>query len=274
MKPPHSVALLERELSALAETNEDRIRLRRAIADVIVGQFLDGAVMRGGGALKLRYGLAMTRYTMDFDAARSISEDEFIARFEERLALGWFDFSGRLVKKAKPHPEGIAPQYVMQPFEVKLTYRGHPWCTVDLEVSYNEIGDADAADGVVPPKEVLELFRRLRFPEPGPIPLMRLEYQIAQKIHGATDSDYVRAQDLVDLQLMMRNGNPSLPEMAEICRRLFRNRNKQDWPPRLVLTAEWRLAYSALASSLPVQQDADAAATWLNDLILQIDQAK
>jgi hypothetical protein len=68
------------------------------MANVIVGQFLDGAVMRGGGSLKLRYGGAITRYTMDFDAARSVAESEFVERFTSRLAVGWNGFSGRLVK--------------------------------------------------------------------------------------------------------------------------------------------------------------------------------
>ena len=67
MKPPHNVAYLERMLRRLVDSNEDGVRLRTLMANVIVGQFLDGAVMRGGGALKLRYGNAVTRFTMDFD---------------------------------------------------------------------------------------------------------------------------------------------------------------------------------------------------------------
>ena len=71
MKPPHNVAFLERAIRNLVDSNGNGIRLRTMMANVIVGQFLDGAVMRGGGALKFRYGGATTRYTMDFDAARS-----------------------------------------------------------------------------------------------------------------------------------------------------------------------------------------------------------
>ena len=58
MKPPHNVAFLDRALRALSKTNEESVQLRRVMANVIVGLFMDGAVMRGGGSLKLRYGLA------------------------------------------------------------------------------------------------------------------------------------------------------------------------------------------------------------------------
>lgn len=71
MKPPQNVAFLDRALRALSKTNEESVQMRRVMANVIVGQFMEGAVMRGGGSLKLRYGLGTTRYTMDFDAMRS-----------------------------------------------------------------------------------------------------------------------------------------------------------------------------------------------------------
>ena len=60
MKPPHNVAFLERAIRKSVDTDENGVRLRTMMANVIVGQFLDGAVMRGGGSLKLRYGVATT----------------------------------------------------------------------------------------------------------------------------------------------------------------------------------------------------------------------
>ncbi len=47
MKPPHNVAFLERAIRKIADSNENGIRLRTLMSNVIVGQFLDGAVMRG-----------------------------------------------------------------------------------------------------------------------------------------------------------------------------------------------------------------------------------
>lgn len=271
MKPPQNVAFLDRALRALSKTNEEGVQLRRVMANVIVGQFLTGAVMRGGGSLKLRYGLGTTRYTMDFDAARSVTESEFVEMFNERLSLGWSEFTGRLVKGPKPKPSNVQPKYVMQPFEVKLAYRNHPWCTVDFELSYDEVGDADAFDVVALPEDVLEVFRKLNLPEPQPFPLMRIVHQIAQKLHGATDKDYVRPQDVIDLQLMMRREDVDLSEVKPICKRLFANRKKQPWPPALEVGQEWRDSYAALASPLTVLSSADEAIKWTNDLIRQID---
>ena len=104
MKPPHNVIYLERALRAMAQTDDSLIRLRRTLANVIAGQFLDGAVMRGGGSLKLRYGEQATRYTLDFDASRKIGEEAFIERYNASLSVGWSLFSGRLVRAPKPRP--------------------------------------------------------------------------------------------------------------------------------------------------------------------------
>ena len=54
MKTPQNVSFLERGIRSLVDSNDKSYRLRVLMADVVVGQFLEGAVMRGGGALKLR----------------------------------------------------------------------------------------------------------------------------------------------------------------------------------------------------------------------------
>ena len=274
MKPPHNVSYLEKALRALAGTDELLVHLRRVLANVIAGQFLDGAVMRGGGSLKLRYGDRATRYTMDFDASRKVAEDAFVERYNERLSKGWSFFSGRLVRNPKPSPRDIPGEYVMQPFEVKLTYKNHAWCTVDLEVSYDEVGDADECDLVTLPVGVLESFRALGLPDPGPIPLMRISHQIAQKLHGATDPQYCRAQDLIDLQLMISREKVDYAEVRDICKRLFANRRRQPWPSKVVATEEWRIAYDRTKGILPVLPTIDEAVAWANDLIDAIDKSK
>lgn len=274
MKPPHNVTYLEKALRALAKTDESLVRLRRTLANVIAGQFMEGAVMRGGGSLKLRYGEQATRYTLDFDAARKIDEESFIDRYNKKLVAGWGLFSGRLVRSPKPHPRDIPGKYVMQPFEVKLTYKNQPWCTVDLEVSYDEVGDADACDLVSLPESVLVSFRSLGLPDPSPVPLMRIAHQFAQKLHGVTDTQYCRAQDLVDLQLMASREAIDDAEVNAICKRLFANRHKQPWPSKVVVSEEWRIAYDRTKSDLPVLPSVDEAVIWANDLIERIAAAK
>ena len=118
------------------------------------------------------------------------------------------------------------------------------------------------------------MFAELGFPKPNPVPLMRIPYQIAQKLHGATDEKFVRAQDLVDLQLIMAHENVDLREVKQICERVFANRKEQSWPPKLEITDEWRMAYDKTKGDLAVLPSCDDAASWVNDLIDKISQAK
>ena len=272
MKPPHNVAELERALRKIGGTDETGYRLRCIMADVVAGQFLTGAVLRGGSSLKMRYGNETTRFTVDFDVARRLDEDDFIDRFNERLEAGWAGFSGRLVKEQKATPPDVAPEYVMQPFSLKLTYARHPWCTVVLEVAYNEIGDADEYDLVPVPDDIMDVFARLNFPAPSPIPVMRLEYQIAQKLHGATDVRGCRAQDLIDLQVIAGRENIDLARLRPICERLFANRKRQPWPSFVSATDALRSKYDYSIGNTAVIPDTSKAIEWINDLIQRIAQ--
>ena len=269
-KPPHNVAALERAIRQMAGTDKNANEVRMVLSSVIAGQFLDGAVMRGGGSLKLRYGAGTTRVTENFDASRKVSEDEFVASYNRRLAEGWTGFTGRLVKEDKAHPKDVPDAYVMQPFSVKLAYRNHPWCTVDLELSYNEVGDADEADTVSLPEDVRSLFPRLGFPEPKPVPLMRISHQIAQKLHGVTDPSLSRVQDLIDLQLIAAHEGIDFAEVDAICKRLFSNRKRQPWPSPIVPSAEWPLEYEGMGRGMEGLRSFEEAVEWGNWFIREI----
>lgn len=269
-KPPHNVAYLERAIRRLSDSNAGAVSVRSTLASVIAGQFLDGAVMRGGGSLKLRYGAETTRFTVDFDACRNVSEDEFAAAYARRLSEGWAGFSGWLAKRPKARPQGVPDAYVMQPFEVKLSYLDHPWCTVDFEVSYSEVGDADEAEIVPLPDDVKKLFSELGFPEPRSVPLMRIPHQIAQKLHGVTDRRSSRVQDLIDLQLIAARESVDWVEVNAICGRLFANRKLQPWPCRLAPSGEWRDAYGAMSRGMENLLSFDDAVKWADELIARI----
>ena len=207
---------------------------------------------------------------MDFDACRNISEDEFETAYSRRLAAGWAGFSGRLVKLSRAHPQGVPDEYVMQPFEVKIAYFNHPWCTVDLEVSYNEVGDADEADLIPLPDDVRSLFSSLGLPEPKPVPLMRISHQFAQKLHGVTDRHSIRVQDLIDLQLMAGHEKIDFSEVNAICRRLFANRKRQPWPCEIVPSASWREAYETISRGMEGVRPFDEALKWGDGVIAEI----
>lgn len=153
-----------------------------------------------------------------------------------------------------------------------MTYNGHAWCTVLLEVSYNEVGDADSQDIISLDENIKHIFLALGFPEPNPVPLMCIAHQIAQKLHGVTDVKSVRTQDLIDLQLIMAHETVDLSEVRRICERLFANRKAQAWPPLFDVTEEWKVGYEKMKGDLAILPSCEDAAMWLNELILMISQ--
>lgn len=178
-KTPNSRRNLDLAIDRLcAKTGDEPGRVKRLLATAIVGQMLPDGAAKGGNALKIRFGKDSTRFSRDLDTARASSLDEYVSRLEDALAQGWCGFTGTVAPKEPPSPEGVPAAYVMQPFEVKLSYNGKSWMTLPLEVGHNEIGDADDPDMVSSP-EAAAILAQLGFPEPGPVPCMRLEHQIS-----------------------------------------------------------------------------------------------
>ena len=233
---------------------------------------LPDGVLKGGSALKLRYGDASTRFTRDLDAARTLPENDFEDALRAALAAGWQGFTGRLVRGRKAAPRDVPDRYVMQPYDVKLDYNGKPWLTVSLEVGHDEIGDAERSEPAIAP-DIVELFRRLGFPEPKPFPLMPLCFQIAQKLHAVSAPRSRRAHDLVDLQLVVSRDPPDLSELRRTCERLFAYRKRQAWPPVLEPIGDWEPLYAERRGALRVLPTAAAAVAWANDLIARIAAA-
>ena len=142
-KKPNSRANLDRAIERLFGNYEKSLETRSIMANAIVGQMLHGGVVKGGSGLKLRYGTSITRATMDLDTACRGEVSEFTGQLSESLKRGWSGFTGTVVKRNPAKPRNVPPQYVMQPYAVRLSYNGQPWCTVDLEIGFNELGDAE-----------------------------------------------------------------------------------------------------------------------------------
>ena len=183
---------------------------------------------------------------------------------------GWGGFTGRLVSRESAKPQGVEPAYVMKPFDVKLEYRGKSWLTLPLEIGHNEIGDADNPDMVFS-TEAAEVFAALGLPEPGPMPCMRLEHQIAQKLHAVSGPYSERAHDLVDLQIIVQNGQIDYQIVNRTCKRLFAYRKQQPWSPEIIQGRGWGELYDAQAQGLNVLPNVGEAIAWANDLIRAID---
>ena len=270
---PNSRRNLDMSLQRLYGPGANLVQVRMAMANTIVGQMLPDVVIKGGTSLRLRYGRGNSRYTMDCDVARRKELDSFIGGLRSALSTGWNGFAGDLVSKAPAKPKGVPTEYVMQPFEVKLSYLGRSWCTVLLEVGTNEVGLADEPEMHPVAPDIVELFTSLGFPAPNPLPLMPLVFQVAQKLHGVSAAGSDRARDLVDLQLIMANDHVELAKVRDICERLFKYRKCRSWPPTIVKGDSWDSLYNAQKGALNVLPNCDEAVAWANDLIKSINKA-
>ncbi|WP_165046319.1 nucleotidyl transferase AbiEii/AbiGii toxin family protein [Adlercreutzia sp. ZJ138] len=267
MTPPNSRRNLDEAIKRLAtERGEAPLRVRDVLANTVVAQMLPDGVIKGGSAIKLRLGDAGTRFTTDLDFARSASLDSFLSSLQGSLGEGWEGFTGRPVQGRPARPKDVPPHYVMQPIDVKLSYKGKPWCTVKLEVGHNEMGDADEADLCLA-DDVAAMFESLGFPKPRPIPLMKLHYQIAQKLHALTEPGSRRAHDLIDLQLLAKNSELDYALINRTCKRLFSYRDIQPWPSFVKMGQELREAYEAQSAGISVLPSIEEAVLWADDLI-------
>ncbi len=272
-KRPNSRVNLDKAIERLFGNYAKSTEARSVMAGAIVGQMLTSGVVKGGCGLKLRYGMRCTRATMDLDTACKGEVSEFIGKLNARLSVGWCGFTGEIASRNPATPKNVPAQYVMKPYAIRLMYCGQSWCTVRMEVGFNEIGDADAADFSLS-DEVAEMFTALGFPVPDSVPLMRCEYQVAQKLHGLTEADSRRVHDLIDLQLMFDRSEIDLALTRQICIRLFAFRRMQNWPPKVSEGQDWSEIYEEGRNRTGLSRTLEEAIVWANDLIGRIDSQR
>lgn len=276
MKRPNSAANLIKAIKRYCGVNQDDIRLARAMADVIVGQMLPGGVVKGGSSLMFRYGGAVTRYTKDVDTARSVELEAYLESLRLKLAEGWNGFTGKIVDVEPPSPPNVPKPYLMMPYDIKLQYLGKSWMTVRIEVGHNEIGDADAFETMLP-DDIAAAFVDLGFPKPNEIPVMKLSYQVAQKLHAVSGINSDRAHDLIDLQLIDKYSILDLVDVRSKCERLFKYRCEQAWPPVIIKGDRWSSVYNEAYTTLRkpeiVFSAVDDAIEWVNEFVNRIVKA-
>lgn len=243
---------------------------RAIMANAIVAQMLPDGSVKGGSAIKMRLGDGVTRYTTDLDVARASAIEDFASSLDVALAAGWEGFTGTLVAGRQAHPKGVPAQYVMQPYQVKLSYNTKPWMTVELEVGHNEIGDAEEPDLIVP-ADANAILEALGLPPVGPVPVMPLKHQIAQKLHAVSTPGSDRAHDLIDLQLTDSVYNGDYSDVKATCERLFAYRKMQAWPPTITAGPDWENLYSRQLPAGNLLPTVDEAVAWANELIERID---
>ena len=115
-KLPNSRRNLDIAIDRILGQESNPIQARAVIANTIVGQLLPGGAVKGGSALKFKYGDKSTRFSRDFDTARQKDLESFINDFQNALTIGWNGFTGRIVKKEPAKPKNVPEEYIMQLF--------------------------------------------------------------------------------------------------------------------------------------------------------------
>ena len=125
------------------------------------------------------------------------------------------------------------------------------------------------------PEDIAAVFVALGFPRPAETPVMKLSYQIAQKLHAVSGKGSDRAHDLIDLQLMSIHSTLDYGDIKSTCKRLFAYRREQTWPPVIVKGENWgnvyREARETLRDRTSILTTVDEAVKWANELIELIE---
>ena len=139
-------------------------------------------------------------------------------------------------------------------------------------MGHDEIGDADDPD-FVEPTDANKVLKQLGFPPLPPIATMKLNHQVAQKLHGASEPGSMRAHDLIDLQVIVTRGDLDWALTRETCERLFSYRKRQEWPPIIIKHEGWDGLYAAQLLEEPILQNVDEAVDWANELVEKIQSS-
>ncbi len=252
-RPPHNVNVLRGRVDTAAKARGVAPgRLMYTVGATVALQMTPAGVAKGGGAIRQRLTETQARLTRDLDFARpgTMSLDDFADAYADLLQAGWHGFTGRLVTRDKAKPEGVPTKYVMDPFDVKVAYNGKPFCTILLEVGFNEVGSGDAVVERLG-GDIAGIFEEIGLPAPSPVRVMSAEHQIAQKLHACTGTDAAgRAHDLVDIQLLAAVEDLDHAEIARIAGQLFPFRKQHQWPPTLVVHDQWPGLYTEAIKDL------------------------
>jgi Nucleotidyl transferase AbiEii toxin, Type IV TA system len=278
-KQPHTASVLQAWVATAARQQDIvPLRLQRQISFMVISAILDRVrdenndplfIVKGGVAMELRLHL-QARTSKDFDAVFRESFDQMLERLGEALDQ---PFGGFTLRRGEPEP--IGPAHSLR-IDLKLSYKGRSWSTVQLEVSPSEGQLAREIDRVA-------AFDLAPFGLEGPndVPCVATRYQIAQKLHACTEvfddgPENGRFRDLLDL-LLLRGlvEDVALAHVRGACVEVFDVRRKHSWPPQLTVPDSWAGPFERLAkeSQFAITDVEDAAAR-VREMIAEIDAAQ
>ncbi len=288
-KEPRNRSVLDSWIACLeTEINPSRSgRLAWLIASTVVTAKLQSVIdldgksrfsLKGGTLLQHRLGL-ISRATGDLDGIVCGDIDDFLRGLDSHLQEDWgtISFSRTEVELINTPAKIIKPRR----FEMILSIKGQTWRRVVVEMSANE-----GLAGFV--QETFEAPNLAPFGLPTPDFLvgMAMSYQIAQKIHAATDPHdppkYVnrRARDVVDLVLIKdfveiekapseRDIKVALVDIftsrADEARTL--GRTPRHLPAKVTAYSHWEHDYAEAAQSCGLGMSLDEAVSTVNSWI-------
>jgi hypothetical protein len=206
---------------------------------------------------------------------------EFERKLDETLTQPWGPFD-----LVRTELEVIDAPRLVQPrrFWIKLIAKGHVWRRIKVDVSFPEGGSANESMPVVPPN--IGFFG---IQTPNYLLGMAMDYQVAQKLHAASDPDddhyeNQRVHDILDLLLIKNAFYPGpLPKhLKAACEDIFTYRADEAaqlqhpvrrWPPVLHANDYWRAAYPPLATALEITLTLDEAIATIEAWATEIDRA-
>ncbi|UIK88306.1 nucleotidyl transferase AbiEii/AbiGii toxin family protein [Arthrobacter polaris] len=254
--------------------------LQRAVGNDDAPLFL----LKGGTMLQYRLS-GMSRTTTDVDGLVRGEIDEFLTRLDAALQEPW----GPLTLERSEAETIIVPHKIVKPrrFDIKVSLKGKTWRKVKVEIAADE-GEA----GAQPERIAAPTLAGFGLPAPETLASISLRYQIAQKIHAASDPhdpprfENDRARDVVDLLLLRElcevSGSPSNAEIRDAVLDVFNVRAKEaietngiprPWPVAITAHQHWTASYNSAAKSADVPLSLPEAVENTNGWLKLIDDA-
>lgn len=252
-------------------------RMVRWVGYMVVAAMLDNVrhpndgrpvfLIKGGVAMELHLNLG-ARATADLDTAFRADAAKIETYLDNGLRTGFQGFTATRSAAKLVRDTG------MHRFQIKLSYLGRSFSTVQLEVA-----EAEASMGVDIDQVAAKPLDAFGIDGPATVPCLPVRWIIAQKLHACTevmpDRDNDRFRDLFDLPLLEELiGDGDWPEVRAGCVELFEGRRKHRWPPEVTIFEDWPAGYRALAvetrAAIITVEDAAAA---VRALIARIDAA-
>src|ERR1700733_7339173 len=246
---PQPVERLEKTLARVAKEQglaQERLRrwvsflalcgvLERAVNEGI----LDGYDLKGGVALELRFAEG-ARATKDIDIGVPVERSKRLRVFQDAVALGFDAFT--FLRKGKPLNMDKVDAVRL---ELAIRYRTRAWQTIDVDLGAS---GTSAVEFVVPTiRGVAAMGLRV----PSPVRCMNLSEQVAQKLHACTGPySQGRARDVLDILLIDMLGKLDVVAVRIAAEQVFAQRATHDFPPFVLIPAEWQPELEVLAKEL------------------------